>query len=243
MKFKRILATLLMLAMLMSSTLVLADEMVELTPEQIAELTGVEECSAEKTEPTVSSEATPKPFAKPTAEAEVTVEPITEPAIEATIVPTVEATAEPTVEPNEEPTVEPMVVPTEETIAEATIEPTKAPVEEPTAEPETNPINEIEEIFDTNSSEPDIEISTSIQVPAQESADNELSLAINENDEDFVVINGVLVEYRGKTRDIVIPSNLGIHTIGSGAFESGPSLYSVIIPEGVIKIDEESFRA
>lgn len=42
-KMKRILSALLMLTMLFSSMPVMADEMVELTPEQIAELTGVDE--------------------------------------------------------------------------------------------------------------------------------------------------------------------------------------------------------
>lgn len=70
-KLRRILAALLMLTMLLGSISALGEEMVELTPDQIAELTGA-----------------PEP-------AEPTLEPTPEPTVEATVEPTAEPTAEP----------------------------------------------------------------------------------------------------------------------------------------------------
>ena len=73
----------------------------------------------------------------------------------------------------------------------------------------------------------------------------------------FVVKNGVLVEYNGHDSDVVIPDNLGITEIGEHIFscslqslggEPYNDLYyprrcvsSVVIPEGVTKINDNAF--
>jgi hypothetical protein len=59
---------------------------------------------------------------------------------------------------------------------------------------------------------------------------------------DFVVVDGVLVEYRGAGGDVVIPGDLGITEIGKEAFREKGTLTSVVIPEGVTIIGESAFR-
>ena len=59
---------------------------------------------------------------------------------------------------------------------------------------------------------------------------------------DFVVVDGVLVEYRGAGGDVVIPGDLGITEIGKEAFRENGTLTSVVIPEGVTIIGESAFR-
>jgi|GEM_PF-4615562 len=56
----------------------------------------------------------------------------------------------------------------------------------------------------------------------------------------FIVENGVLVGYRGHDTVIVIPSDMGIHTIGE-AFKENTSITSVTIPDGVTEIAENAF--
>jgi hypothetical protein len=57
---------------------------------------------------------------------------------------------------------------------------------------------------------------------------------------DYVVKDKVLVKYRGRDRDVVIPPKLGINRIGERAF-SGSTINSVVIPMGVGYIDERAF--
>lgn len=57
---------------------------------------------------------------------------------------------------------------------------------------------------------------------------------------DFLIINGRLVEYRGKDKKIVIPE--GVTVIGRGAF-AGKRITSVTIPNGVTIIEEEAFES
>ncbi len=52
---------------------------------------------------------------------------------------------------------------------------------------------------------------------------------------DFVIRKGVLVEYKGKGGDVVIPK--GVTSIGGEAFYKCTTLKSVVIPEGVVRIE------
>jgi hypothetical protein len=65
------------------------------------------------------------------------------------------------------------------------------------------------------------------------------SLAASQSD--FVVKNGVLTEYNGKSANINIPSNLGITAIGETAFQHNWSFTTVSIPEGVTTINDKAF--
>lgn len=61
---------------------------------------------------------------------------------------------------------------------------------------------------------------------------------------DFVVKNGVLVEYKGSATAVTIPSNLGIKEIGAFAFkkpDATTKLTKVVVPEGVTKLGESAF--
>ncbi len=59
-------------------------------------------------------------------------------------------------------------------------------------------------------------------------------------DSDFVIENGVLVEYNGNGGDVKIPD--GVTEIASRAFAINRSFVSsVVIPEGCVKIDNEAF--
>jgi hypothetical protein len=57
----------------------------------------------------------------------------------------------------------------------------------------------------------------------------------------FKVQGGVLVNYSGTERNIVIPDNLGITAIGDNVFENS-MLLSAVIPEGVINIGSCAFK-
>ena len=59
---------------------------------------------------------------------------------------------------------------------------------------------------------------------------------------DFVVQDGVLVEYKGAGGDVVIPGDLGITTIGSMVFAYLNNLTSVVVPEGVTTIGGIAFE-
>jgi len=58
---------------------------------------------------------------------------------------------------------------------------------------------------------------------------------------DFVVVDGILIGYRGAGGDVVIPGDLGITEIGNSVFYDNYDITSVIIPEGVIAIDDNAF--
>lgn len=64
--------------------------------------------------------------------------------------------------------------------------------------------------------------------------------------EDFEVVDGVLVQYHGEEENLVIPGDLGIKEIGSNAFLIGgfsnTTLKSVTVPEGVERLADEAFR-
>lgn len=52
---------------------------------------------------------------------------------------------------------------------------------------------------------------------------------------DYVVVKGVLTQYRGSEKDVIIPDNLGINKINS-AFSDNDSIISVVIPAGVTQL-------
>ncbi len=56
---------------------------------------------------------------------------------------------------------------------------------------------------------------------------------------DFVVVNGILISYKGKEKHVELPD--GITAIGSGAFMANETLVSVHIPDSVIYIDSLAF--
>lgn len=60
--------------------------------------------------------------------------------------------------------------------------------------------------------------------------------------EDFLVIDGVLVEYYGNEEEVVIPDTLGITSIGRCAFTNSNKLRSVMLPEGIKSIGEGAFQ-
>ena len=73
--------------------------------------------------------------------------------------------------------------------------------------------------------------------------DLEVQATINVIDlsSDFVIENGVLVEYKGAGGAVVIPGNLGINSIGSSAFSFDKNVISVSIPDGVTSIGGNAF--
>ncbi|MBQ6936545.1 MAG: leucine-rich repeat domain-containing protein [Clostridia bacterium] len=56
---------------------------------------------------------------------------------------------------------------------------------------------------------------------------------------DFLIENGVLKRYKGKSKNVVVPE--GVTAIGKRAFSNKQFIESVIIPEGVIVIKTEAF--
>ena len=58
-------------------------------------------------------------------------------------------------------------------------------------------------------------------------------------DKDFIIENGVLVEYAGLGGDVVIPDD--VTRIGGYVFSWNKKLTSVVIPTGVTSIDEHAF--
>ena len=61
-----------------------------------------------------------------------------------------------------------------------------------------------------------------------------------QNDENFEIEDGVLIEYRGQGGDVVIPN--GVMKIGNYAFEDCVVIKSVTIPNSVTSIGERAFR-
>ena len=66
-----------------------------------------------------------------------------------------------------------------------------------------------------------------------------LSEAAYAKESDFVIENGVLIEYQGSGGDVVIPD--GVISIGHGVFAYCGSLKSVTIPDSVTSIDSSAF--
>jgi hypothetical protein len=61
---------------------------------------------------------------------------------------------------------------------------------------------------------------------------------------DFVLRGTALVQYQGHAENVVIPANLGITEIATGAFQYGggyQEIKTLTIPEGVAKIGERAF--
>ncbi len=56
---------------------------------------------------------------------------------------------------------------------------------------------------------------------------------------DFIVVNGILLKYKGNESDLTIPDN--INTINMGAFDGVDSLVNVVIPESVTQIRGKAF--
>lgn len=56
---------------------------------------------------------------------------------------------------------------------------------------------------------------------------------------EFVIEDGVLVKYKGKGGDIVIPE--GVTTIEKEAFRGKKKITSVVVPEGVREIGDFAF--
>ncbi|MBQ7257304.1 MAG: hypothetical protein IJS60_06380 [Abditibacteriota bacterium] len=59
------------------------------------------------------------------------------------------------------------------------------------------------------------------------------------SNEDFIIEDGVLKEYKGKDTDVVIPE--GVTCIGNMALCEGLKLTTLEIPKSVTKIEEEAF--
>ena len=61
------------------------------------------------------------------------------------------------------------------------------------------------------------------------------------SDDNFVVENGVLTQYKGVSNDVFIPDDLGITEIGEKAFYENKSIKLVIISYGVKSIGDQAF--
>ncbi|MBR1969622.1 MAG: leucine-rich repeat protein [Clostridia bacterium] len=62
---------------------------------------------------------------------------------------------------------------------------------------------------------------------------------LNNQEGNFICVNGILIAYRGNDKSVIIPD--GITGIGSGAFMSNESLMCVTVPESVLYIDTLAF--
>lgn len=62
---------------------------------------------------------------------------------------------------------------------------------------------------------------------------------LSRHEENFVIVNGILISYRGNDKNVSVP--YGITGIGSGAFMSNESIVCVNIPETVLYIDSLAF--
>ena len=60
------------------------------------------------------------------------------------------------------------------------------------------------------------------------------------NTNDFLIENGILTEYKGNKKDVVIPD--GVTSIGEKAFSGCYSLTSITIPDSVTSIGDEAFK-
>ncbi|MDE7292862.1 MAG: leucine-rich repeat protein, partial [Oscillospiraceae bacterium] len=62
----------------------------------------------------------------------------------------------------------------------------------------------------------------------------------NVNEDDFVIKKGTLIEYKGKSGNVVVPDS--VTGIGSWAFECCTSLTSITIPDSVTRIGDMAFK-
>ena len=60
------------------------------------------------------------------------------------------------------------------------------------------------------------------------------------NPSDFVIENCVLIQYKGKDADVIIPE--GVTGISKDAFSKSESIKSISIPKGVKEIAAEAFE-
>ena len=180
---------------------------------------------------------------------EPTAAPTPEPTPEPTAEPTPEPTPEPTAEPTPEPTAEPTVEVTAEPTVEATAEPTPEPAADPTDKrlPETAQelaacfglkLSEIAEALDMT--EDELLAMSADEIAALYARVQELlSEAAPLETGDFVIENGVLMQYCGTDSSVVIPEE--VVRIGARAFEGNTSIRSVSVPNRVTSIGEAAF--
>lgn len=60
------------------------------------------------------------------------------------------------------------------------------------------------------------------------------------NEKDFVIENGVLVKYKGKGDEVVVPD--GVTKIDAEVFRKKSKITSVVVPEGVREIGDFAFQ-
>lgn len=70
-------------------------------------------------------------------------------------------------------------------------------------------------------------------------SDNLLSERNKHSETDFVIVNGELLEYKGFSKEVVIPNHVTV--IGESAF-LGEDIISVSIPNSVVKIKDYAFK-
>ena len=57
------------------------------------------------------------------------------------------------------------------------------------------------------------------------------------NTSDYVIVNGVLKDYKGAGGDVIVPE--GVHTIGKQAFYECRAMKTVTLPSGLKEIQGE----
>ena len=61
------------------------------------------------------------------------------------------------------------------------------------------------------------------------------------NMNDFVIKNGILVEYKGRDANVVIPDDDSVTSLGDWCFGDCSSLTSITIPDSVTSLGDECF--
>ena len=59
--------------------------------------------------------------------------------------------------------------------------------------------------------------------------------------QDYVILNGILLECLIDEPEIVLPEELGIRYLGDGAFENKKKLRKIVLPDGVLRIGDRCF--
>lgn len=62
-----------------------------------------------------------------------------------------------------------------------------------------------------------------------------------DKDEDYLVVNHILLRYRGSEEELLIPEDMGIREISFKAFGDKTSIKKIILPDTVEKIDRQAF--